>query len=124
MALSVIIAKTTPKATPKTPLNACLTVSFIASRTTTSTTDTARAAIADMCRSLLSVKMVTKSRPGSTVSTMPRTPPNASNSAASVTARASSASVVSSVGLSSDVTGYSRPRGLSSYFGLKSTRRP
>ena len=42
--------------------------------------------MADMCRSLLIVKMVTKSRPGKTVSTMPRTPPKASKSAASVTA--------------------------------------
>ncbi len=90
MALPVIIAKTTPKATPNTPLKACLTVSFIARRTTTRITETTRAAIAAMCRSLLIVKIVTKSRPGITVSTMPRTPPNASNKAASVTARASS----------------------------------
>src|SRR5690606_35792425 len=68
--------------------------------------------------------MLTKRSPGSTVSTMPRAPPNASNRAASVTARASSADVSSVVGLSSDVTGYSRPRGLNSYFGLNSTRRP
>ncbi len=89
MALPVNIANTTPKATPKTPLKACLTVSFIASRTTTRISDRASAAIAAMCRFLLTVKIATKSRPGRTVSTMPRTPPKASNSAASVTARAS-----------------------------------
>ncbi len=85
MALPVIIAKTTPKATPKTPLKACLTVSRRIRRTAASTSETASAAIAEMCRSLLTVKIVTNSRPGTTVSTMPRTPPNASNSAASVT---------------------------------------
>lgn len=83
------IAKATPKATPKTPLKACLTVSRMTSRTTTSTRETASAAIADRCRFLLTVKTVTKSRPGTTVSTMPRTPPKASKSAASVTTRAS-----------------------------------
>ena len=58
---------------------------------------------------------------------MPRTPPNASKSAASVTALASCGRGVRgpwSVGLSSDVTGYSCPSGRSSYFGLNSTRRP
>ncbi len=103
-----------------------MTVSFIASRTTTSTSDTASAAIADMCGVVVEGEDGDEEQACSTVSTMPRTPPNASNSAVSVTAHdvvGFRVAPVSSVGLSSDVTGYSR-RGFSSYFGLKSTRRP
>ena len=83
-----------------------------------------------MCRSLLIVKIVTKSRPGTTVSTMP------AHAAERLEERGfgdrlrggrpagRSAGRSVSVGLSRDVTGYSCPSGRSSYLGLNSTRRP
>ncbi len=123
-------------ATPRTPPKACFRVSRRASRTTASSSVRPKAEYEERPRFLVTVKTTTKAKPGTVMSTMPRTPPKASISEVStpVPPPAPSGSAPPSGPapvlppppcLPPPLTrAYSDPTGRSSYRGLKSTRRP